>query len=182
MLDCVDAILKLDRIVIAGGPGCGKTTLAQEVGHEMNIPVHIVNCPSITSDEKWVGHKEFREGKTEYVLSEMLRWISSPGWKIVLFDEPTAGLDPPMAEAIEDLILETQQRLGRTFVVITHSITTAFHVAHKIAMHDRLVEALDRITAFVERHGVVGVSSMHVDFVILKDMKKLIAEAKAGPK
>jgi len=54
--------------------------------------------------------------------------------EIVLFDEPTTGLDPPMAEAIENLIIETQRRLGETFVVITHNITTAFHIAHKIAM------------------------------------------------
>jgi phospholipid/cholesterol/gamma-HCH transport system ATP-binding protein len=54
--------------------------------------------------------------------------------EIVLFDEPTAGLDPPMAEAIEELIVQTQQDLGRTFVVITHSIHAAFHVGHKIAM------------------------------------------------
>jgi phospholipid/cholesterol/gamma-HCH transport system ATP-binding protein len=54
--------------------------------------------------------------------------------EIVLFDEPTAGLDPPMAEAIEDLIIETQRSLGRTFVVITHSIHAALHTAHKIAM------------------------------------------------
>lgn len=54
--------------------------------------------------------------------------------EIVLFDEPTTGLDPPMAEAIEDLIIETQQKLGETFVVITHSINVAFHIAHKVAM------------------------------------------------
>ena len=54
--------------------------------------------------------------------------------EIVLLDEPTTGLDPPMAEAIEDLIIETQRRLGDTFVVITHNIITAFHIAHKIAM------------------------------------------------
>src|SRR5208337_1529835 len=36
--------------------------------------------------------------------------------EIVLFDEPTTGLDPPMAEAIEHLIIETQRSLGRTFV------------------------------------------------------------------
>jgi phospholipid/cholesterol/gamma-HCH transport system ATP-binding protein len=54
--------------------------------------------------------------------------------EIVLFDEPTTGLDPPMAEAIEDLIIETQQRLEETFVIITHDINVAFHIAHKIAM------------------------------------------------
>jgi phospholipid/cholesterol/gamma-HCH transport system ATP-binding protein len=62
--------------------------------------------------------------------------------EIVLFDEPTTGLDPPMAEAIEELIRETRRKLEETFVVITHSIHTAFHIAHKIAMlHDgRIVE------------------------------------------
>jgi phospholipid/cholesterol/gamma-HCH transport system ATP-binding protein len=62
--------------------------------------------------------------------------------EIVLFDEPTAGLDPPMAEAIEHLIIETQRKLERTFVAITHSILTAFHIAHKIAMlHEgRIIE------------------------------------------
>jgi phospholipid/cholesterol/gamma-HCH transport system ATP-binding protein len=54
--------------------------------------------------------------------------------EIVLFDEPTAGLDPPMAESIEHLIIEMQRSLGRTFVAITHSMLTAFHIGHKIAM------------------------------------------------
>jgi phospholipid/cholesterol/gamma-HCH transport system ATP-binding protein len=62
--------------------------------------------------------------------------------EIVLFDEPTTGLDPPMAEAIEDLIIETQQKLGETFVVITHNINVAFHIAHKIAMlHEGMIVA-----------------------------------------
>jgi phospholipid/cholesterol/gamma-HCH transport system ATP-binding protein len=68
--------------------------------------------------------------------------------EIVLFDEPTSGLDPPMAEAIEDLILDTQQRSGETFVVITHDINVAFHIAHKVAMlHDGriIVEGTPRV-------------------------------------
>lgn len=62
--------------------------------------------------------------------------------EIVLVDEPTSGLDPVMAEAIEELIIETQRRLEETFVVITHDIHAAFHIAHKIAMlHDgKIVE------------------------------------------
>ena len=77
--------------------------------------------------------------------------------EIVLFDEPTTGLDPPMAEAIEDLIIETQRRLGDTFVVITHNITTAFHIAHKIAMlHEgRVIEEGSPRTFKRSSHPVV---------------------------
>jgi len=54
--------------------------------------------------------------------------------KIILFDEPTTGLDPIMCDAIDNLILETQQRTRATCVVISHDIESTFKIAHKIAM------------------------------------------------
>lgn len=54
--------------------------------------------------------------------------------KIILFDEPTTGLDPIMCDAIDRLILETQQRTRATCVVISHDIESTFKIAHKIAM------------------------------------------------
>jgi len=54
--------------------------------------------------------------------------------KIVLFDEPTVGLDPIICSSILRLIKETQQRLGITFVIVTHNILAGFSVAQKIAM------------------------------------------------
>lgn len=53
---------------------------------------------------------------------------------IILFDEPTTGLDPIMCDAIDRLILETQQRTRATCVVISHDIESTFKIAHKIAM------------------------------------------------
>ena len=53
---------------------------------------------------------------------------------IILFDEPTTGLDPIMSDAINDLIISTHQRTKATFIVITHDIEGTFKVAHKIAM------------------------------------------------
>lgn len=53
---------------------------------------------------------------------------------IVLFDEPTTGLDPVVASTIEDLILETQRRLGKTFVVITHDLKTALRIGGRLAL------------------------------------------------
>jgi phospholipid/cholesterol/gamma-HCH transport system ATP-binding protein len=54
--------------------------------------------------------------------------------EIVLFDEPTTGLDPVMTEAINQLIMETQQNFHLTCVVISHDIASIFRIGHKIAM------------------------------------------------
>lgn len=53
---------------------------------------------------------------------------------IVLFDEPTTGLDPVMTEAINQLIMNTQKALSATCVVISHDIQSIFKISHKIAM------------------------------------------------
>ena len=54
--------------------------------------------------------------------------------KIILYDEPTTGLDPINADAINDLILRMQSRLKITSVVVTHDMTSAYKVANRIAM------------------------------------------------
>jgi phospholipid/cholesterol/gamma-HCH transport system ATP-binding protein len=54
--------------------------------------------------------------------------------KIVLFDEPTTGLDPIMCEGIDNLIINTQNHTKATFVVISHDIRSTFKIAHKVAM------------------------------------------------
>lgn len=54
--------------------------------------------------------------------------------EIVLFDEPTTGLDPVMAEAINQLIVETQKNFNLTCIVISHDIHSIYTVSHKIAM------------------------------------------------
>jgi len=54
--------------------------------------------------------------------------------EIVLFDEPTTGLDPIMSDNIATLILDTQRDLKTTYVVITHDIPLTYKIADKIAM------------------------------------------------
>jgi phospholipid/cholesterol/gamma-HCH transport system ATP-binding protein len=54
--------------------------------------------------------------------------------QIVLFDEPTTGLDPVMTEAINQLIMETQNKLHLTCVVISHDLGSIFKISDKIAM------------------------------------------------
>jgi phospholipid/cholesterol/gamma-HCH transport system ATP-binding protein len=62
--------------------------------------------------------------------------------QIVLFDEPTTGLDPVMTEAINQLIIDTQKSFNLTCVVISHDIQSIFRIGHKIAMlyEGRIIE------------------------------------------
>ncbi|PIR18091.1 MAG: ABC transporter ATP-binding protein [Deltaproteobacteria bacterium CG11_big_fil_rev_8_21_14_0_20_49_13] len=61
----------------------------------------------------------------------------------MLYDEPTTGLDPIMTDSVDNLILDMQQKLKITSVVISHDIASAFTVADQIAMlHEgKIVEA-----------------------------------------
>jgi phospholipid/cholesterol/gamma-HCH transport system ATP-binding protein len=54
--------------------------------------------------------------------------------QIILFDEPTTGLDPIMTEAINQLIMETQTNFNLTCVVISHDLESIFKIGHRIAM------------------------------------------------
>jgi phospholipid/cholesterol/gamma-HCH transport system ATP-binding protein len=53
---------------------------------------------------------------------------------ILLFDEPTTGLDPVISDVIADLIVEMDQKLGTTTVTITHDMKVAFKIADRVAM------------------------------------------------
>ncbi len=54
--------------------------------------------------------------------------------EILLYDEPTTGLDPIMADAINDLIVEMRKNLSVTSVAITHDMYSAYKIADRIAM------------------------------------------------
>lgn len=54
--------------------------------------------------------------------------------EFVLYDEPTTGLDPIMADAINDLIISLHDRLQITAVAVTHDMVSAYKIATRIAM------------------------------------------------
>ncbi|MDE2353337.1 MAG: ATP-binding cassette domain-containing protein [Alphaproteobacteria bacterium] len=54
--------------------------------------------------------------------------------EIIFFDEPTTGLDPIMADVINDLIVSTVDRLGVSALSITHDMVSARKIADRIAM------------------------------------------------
>ncbi len=59
------------------------------------------------------------------------------GPEIILYDEPSAGLDPITSATISDLIVKTRDELGVTSVVVSHDLPTIRRVSNRVAMlHD----------------------------------------------
>lgn len=58
----------------------------------------------------------------------------APGPRVILYDEPTGGLDPASARRINELIVALQRRLGVTSMVITHDMPSAFAVSDRIGL------------------------------------------------
>ena len=58
--------------------------------------------------------------------------VSDP--KVVLYDEPTTGLDPITTDYVDGMILAAKQKLGITSMVISHDVASAFKVADRLAV------------------------------------------------
>ena len=54
--------------------------------------------------------------------------------EVILYDEPTTGLDPIRADIINELVLKLQRELGVTTIVVTHDMTSAYKIADRIIM------------------------------------------------
>ena len=60
--------------------------------------------------------------------------------EIILYDEPTGGLDPIMASTVNELIVELRRKLSITAMVVTHDMASAYTIADRIAMlHNGLI-------------------------------------------
>jgi phospholipid/cholesterol/gamma-HCH transport system ATP-binding protein len=89
--------------------------------------------------------------------------VGSPEY--ILYDEPTTGLDPITSEQIDNLVLELQNKLQVTSVVITHDIFSVYRVAQRVAMLEqgqvRFLGTADELRAstdavvqeFIERYN-----------------------------
>jgi len=113
-----------------------KTTLSKDEIHQRVISaledVGLKNVEQKFTDELSGGMKK------RVALARAL--LLNP--KIILFDEPTTGLDPIIKKAIHQLIKETHQKFGFTAVVVSHEIPDIFEVAQNVAMlyHGKLLQ------------------------------------------
>ena len=79
--------------------------------------------------------------------------------KILLYDEPTTGLDPPNISRINQLIRYMQEQFGITGVIITHDVKSAFEISDRVAfLHDGKIV----FTGSVEE-------AQHTDIKVLSD-------------
>jgi phospholipid/cholesterol/gamma-HCH transport system ATP-binding protein len=73
--------------------------------------------------------------------------------EIIFFDEPTTGLDPIMADIINDLIIDTVKDVGATTLSITHDMVSARKIADRIAMLYKGKIIWQGPTAEIDRSG-----------------------------
>jgi len=117
--------------------------------------------------------------------------------KILFYDEPSAGLDPVTAAAIDDLIMDLSKKMGVTSVVVTHDMNSAFRIADRMAMlhngrilkiapksdFQRLCEAshLDGTEEKLMRQFILGEASGPLtDSEGLSEYEKIMGAARAG--
>jgi phospholipid/cholesterol/gamma-HCH transport system ATP-binding protein len=77
--------------------------------------------------------------------------------ELVLFDEPTAGLDPVIASVIDELIIDLSERSKVTCIVVTHEMASAFRIGTRMAMlyHGKVIEDADPETFKQSQNPVV---------------------------
>lgn len=82
-------------------------------------------------DDKY--HSQLSGGmKKRVALARAL--VTDP--EVVLFDEPTTGLDPIRKKAVHEMISDYQRKFGFTGVVVSHDIPDIFHISKRVAMLD----------------------------------------------
>lgn len=101
-----------------------KTGEVKEIAIEKLKMVGLVGVENLSPAELSGGMKK-RVGLARAIAHEP---------EILLYDEPTTGLDPITADAINDLIIEMRERLSVTSVAITHDMQSAYKIADRISM------------------------------------------------
>ena len=96
-----------------------------------DIAIHKLAKVGLSEDVAYLSPSELSGGMQKRV--GLARAIAADP-EIIFFDEPTTGLDPIMADIINDLIVSTVKDVGATALSITHDMTSARKISDKIAM------------------------------------------------
>ena len=97
---------------------------------------------------EWVGLPGIEQKKPAELSGGMKKRVGlargiATDPEVILYDEPTTGLDPVNTKRIGNLILSLRDRMHCTSLVVTHDMTTVFQVADRIAfIYDRRIQAI----------------------------------------
>jgi len=93
--------------------------------------------------------------------------------EIILYDEPTTGLDPIRSDIINELVLKLQKELGVTTVVVTHDMTSAYKIADRIVMLHKGKIVADGDADHIRNHSETIVQDFIHGRVSEEDLKAL---------
>jgi len=125
------------------GRGMGRKQ-AREIAIETLAKVGLGAEVAMLSPAELSGGMQKRVGLARAIASDP---------QIIFFDEPTTGLDPIMADVINDLIVSTVDRLGVSALSITHDMASARKIADRIAMIYRGKIIWDGPTEEIDKSG-----------------------------
>lgn len=108
---------------------------AEDIARKVSVALEMVDLPGT----EWKKPSELSGGMKKRVgLARAI--VYQP--EIVLYDEPTTGLDPIVSDSIDQLIMRVRDQLKVTTVVVTHDMRSARRVGHRILMlHDKRIHA-----------------------------------------
>jgi len=99
----------------------------EELAHRVALTLNMVNLPGIEGmrPSDLSGGMRKRVGLARAIATEP---------EVILWDEPTTGLDPISTRVIDELIVSMKKELGCTSIVVTHDMESAFAVSDRIGM------------------------------------------------
>lgn len=110
-------------------PSTGKPYKESEIQHRVKEALTMVDLPD--TQNKMPSHLSGGMRKRA-ALARLI--VYRP--KLLLYDEPTTGLDPITSMQINDLIRKTQKELQSTSIVVTHDLRSAVEVGDRLAFHN----------------------------------------------
>ncbi len=111
--------------------------------------------------------------------------------ELILFDEPSAGLDPVVSSVIDELIIALTEKTNATSIIVTHEMDSAFRIATRMAMlyHGKIIEedrperfrGLERSRRLAVRRGAHRRADRHAVLAIERRIQFVTAKTYANP-
>lgn len=177
------------QLLIQGPSGSGKTMGVIRTAERRGLPLYKVDVSTITTEEKWIGHKEIDKDGTRFVLSDHLTWVEGievpPG--VLLYDEVNR-VHPKLHNSLLSILDDTKAvhvpDLGRyvtvhkdTIIVATANIGNHFGGTFTLdrAFRERFMYTMERSFPPVSEEIKILTSWTSVD----EDLAKVMVEIAA---